>query len=95
MHFQKLRLQEEKWYHDFASACTSIANTKDAFLAAKDAMDTEVLSFIVGKIDQDREKNKFLLEVFATESSSIMSVLNTNRIEGNIKITLLSYHSMS
>ena len=80
VHFRKLKLQEEKWFTSFGGVCSLLSNMKDSFLSAKETMDSEVLSFIVNRIDEDRDKHKFLLEIFATETNSIMDALNTTRI---------------
>jgi len=83
IHFQKLKLQEERWFHNFGQACADIAHTRDSFIAAKEAMDTEVTRFIDEKITSNRDDSKFLLEILATETSNVMDMFNSNRISSS------------
>ena len=80
IHFEKLKLQEERWFHNYAAVSTDISNTKDNFMQAKENMEKEVSGFIVGKIEGDRDRNKHLLEVFATESTTLFDTMNNNKI---------------
>jgi hypothetical protein len=83
VHFEKLKLQEERWFHNFGQACTDIANTRDAFLASKEAMDREVTRYVEEKITSNRDETKFLLEILATETANVMDMFNSNRITSN------------
>jgi hypothetical protein len=85
VHYEKLRLQEERWLNNFYAVNGNIMETKEQFMDNKARMDKEVIGLVGDKISEDREANKYLLEILNTETQNILDLLASKRTAGEAK----------